>query len=479
MKKLYLMVLTTLMVILSGCGEEHKTTTQKVTVNAKVATEVAQPAAEINQEEANKIAIEAYVYLHPLLTMDITRRSLTNTPEGRINQFDHNRAFPEAEYREVVRPNFDTLYSGAWVDISKESMIISMPDTQGRHYILPIMDMWTDVFVAAGKRTSGTKAKNIALVPKGFKGKLPKGIEAIEAPTSMMWIINRIQTNGPKDYSFVNGLQEGFKITPLSQWGKKVAPKAFKVDPTVDMKTTPFDQMMAMDAKNYFNYGAELMKKYSPHSTDFSILARMKRIGIEAGKSFDYDNASPVVKAALENSITDGLQLMKETLPSMANIANGWQMNTSTMGVYGNEYMKRAIVTLVGLGAIPPEDGIYPLLLADADGEKLVGTNNYKIHFKKDEIPPVDAFWSITMYDHEGFQVANELNRFAIGDRDELVYNKDGSLDIYIQAKSPGKDKESNWLPSPDKGELGVTMRLYAPKPQALNGRWVPPAVHK
>ena len=439
----------------------------------------AQTTAEITQQEANEIAIEAYVYLHPLLTMDITRRTLTNTPEGRLNQFAHNRVFPKAEDREVVRPNFDTLYSSAWVDISEEPMIVSMPDTKDRYYILPIMDMWTDVFVAAGKRTSGTKAKNIALVPKCFKGKLPKGIEAVEAPTSMMWIINRIQTIGPKDYSFVNGLQEGFKITPLSQWGKKVALKPFKADPTADMKTSPFDQMMAMDAQKYFSYGAELMKEYPAHATDFSILARMKRIGIEAGKSFDYDKASPVVKAALDSSITDGLQLMKETLPSMATVANGWQMNTSTMGVYGNYYMKRAIVTLIGLGAIPPEDGIYPLLLADADGEKLVGTSNYKIHFEKDELPPVNAFWSITMYDHEGFQVANTLNRFAIGDRDDLVFNKDGSLDIYIQAKSPGKDKESNWLPSPDKGELGVTMRLYAPKPQALDGRWVPPVVNK
>ena len=439
----------------------------------------AQTTAEITQQEANEIAIEAYVYLHPLLTMDVTRRTLTNTPEGRLNQFAHNKVFPKAEDREVVRPNFDTLYSSAWVDISEEPMIVSMPDTKDRYYILPIMDMWTDVFVAAGKRTSGTKAKNIALVPKCFKDKLPKGIEAVEAPTSMMWIINRIQTNGPKDYSFVNGLQEGFKITPLSQWGKKVALKPFKADPTADMKTSPFDQMMAMDAQKYFSYGAELMKEYPAHATDFSILARMKRIGIEAGKSFDYDKASPVVKAALDSSITDGLQLMKETLPSMATVANGWQMNTSTMGVYGNYYMKRAIVTLIGLGAIPPEDGIYPLLLADADGEKLVGTSNYKIHFEKDELPPVNAFWSITMYDHEGFQVANTLNRFAIGDRDDLVFNKDGSLDIYIQAKSPGKDKESNWLPSPDKGELGVTMRLYAPKPQALDGRWVPPVVNK
>ncbi|MBW2573807.1 MAG: DUF1254 domain-containing protein, partial [Deltaproteobacteria bacterium] len=295
---------------------------------------------------------------------------------------------------------------------------------------------------------------------KGFKGKLPKGVEAIEAPTPTMWIINRIQTNGPKDYKFVNGLQDGFKVTPLSQWGKKVVHKPFKVDPTVDMKTTPFDQMMAMDAKKYFNYGADLMKKHPPHSTDFSILARMKRIGIVAGESFDYEKTSPVVKAALDRAVVDGLKLMKDTLPSLAPIVDGWQMNTSSMGVYGNFYMKRALVALVGLGAIPPEDAIYPLNLADADGKKTVGNNNYTMHFSKDKLPPVDAFWSITMYDKEGFQVANELNRFAIGDRDDLVYNKDGSLDIYIQAKSPGKDKESN-------------------EAQALDGRWVPPAIRK
>jgi hypothetical protein len=439
----------------------------------------AQTNTEITEQEANEIAIEAYIYLHPLLTMDVTRRAVTNVPEGAVNSFNHFRKFPEAEDRAVVRPNFDTLYSSAWIDITDEPMIISVPDTKDRYYVLPIMDMWTDVFAAAGKRTTGTKSGNYALVSKGFKGKLPKGVEAIEAPTPTMWIINRIQTNGPKDYKFVHGLQDGFKVTPLSQWGKKVVHKPFKVDPTVDMKTDPFDQMMAMDAKKYFSYGTDLMKKHPPHSTDFSILARMKRIGIVAGESFDYEKASPVFKAALDRAVVDGLQLMKDTMPSLAPIVDGWQMNTSSMGVYGNFYMKRALVALIGLGGIAPEEAIYPLNLADADGKKTVGTSSYTMHFSKDKLPPVDAFWSITMYDQDGFQVANELNRFAIGDRDDLVYNKDGSLDIYIQAKSPGKDKESNWLPSPDKGEIGITMRLYEPEAQALDGRWVPPVITK
>lgn len=445
----------------------------------------AQTSTEITEQEAYEIGLEAYVYLHPLVTMDVTRRVMTNVPGGDesgmgpMNIFHHKRTFPEADLRVVVRPNFDTVYSTGWLDITKEPVIITVPDTKGRYYIMPLMDMWTDVFAATGKRTSGTQAGNFAIVNQGYKGKLPKGVEVIEATTPYVWIINRIQTNGPKDYKFVNELQDGFKITPLSQWGKKAVQKPFKADPAVDMKASPYDQMVGMKAEQYFSYGAELMKMHSPHATDFSILARMKRIGIAAGKSFDFDQASPVVQKALKRAGVDGLQLMKDTLPSIATSANGWQMLNSPMGVYGNYYMKRAIITLMGLGAIPPEDAIYPLNLTDADGQKVVGTNNYVIHFSKDELPPVDAFWSITMYDEEGFQVANELNRFAIGDRDDLTYNKDGSLDIYMQAKSPGKDKESNWLPSPDKGVLGITMRLYMPKPQVLDGRWDPPVIKK
>ena len=237
--------------------------------------------------------------------------------------------------------------------------------------------------------------------------------------------------------------------------------------------------MTTMSAAEYFSYGAELMKVNPPHMTDWSTLARLSRVGIVPGESFDFANASPAVKAGLERALVDALQLMKNTIPTLAPVVNGWQMNTTTMGVYGNFYMKRAIVALIGLGANQPEDAIYPLLLSDADGNPIEGGKQYVLHFSQDELPPVDAFWSVTMYDEVGFQIANELNRFAIGDRDALTYNADGSLDIFIQHESPGRDRESNWLPSPARGMLGVTMRLYAPQPQALDGRWVPPAITK
>jgi hypothetical protein len=378
-----------------------------------------------------------------------------------------------------VRPNFDTLYSLAWLDLTRGPVIVSAPDTGGRYYLLPLMDMWTDAFAVPGRRTSGTAAANFAVVPAGWKGKLPKGVERIESPTPYVWIIGRTQTNGPKDYAAVHKVQDGYKVTLLSQWGKKPSTPKFTSDPTVDMKTPPLEQVNNMPAAKYFGYGAELMNRNPPHFTDWSQVARLKRIGIVPGKSFDLNKAPPAVKAGLERAVVNGLKQMKEKLPTLARVVNGWQMNTDTMGVYGDYYLKRAIVAMAGLGANQPEDAIYPLCIGDADRNPLDGANNYVLHFPKDELPPVGAFWSVTMYDAEGYQVANKLNRFAIGDRDELKYKPDGSLDLYLQHESPGADKESNWLPSPAKGTLGVTMRLYAPKPEALDGRWNPPAVKK
>ena len=446
----------------------------------------AQAAQKISQEDANEIAIEAYVYLYPLLLMDITRRVITNLPAGikdgvgPENTFHHMRRFPEANFREVVRPNFDTLYSNAWLDLTREPMVVSAQDTHGRYFMLPMLDMWTDVFAVPGTRTSGNQAQHYAIVPQGWQGKLPEGMPSIVAPTPYVWIIGRTQTNGVKDYDAVHKVQDGYTITPLSQWGRKnISAAVFKADPSVDMKTPPAEQVDTLPVERYFNRGAELMKVNRPHLTDWSTLARLKRIGIVAGESFDFAKASPTVKKALKRAMIDAPKLMKATLPSMAPIINGWQMNTTTMGVYGNFYMKRAIVAMVGLGANQPEDAIYPLNVSDADGNPIMGENRYVMHFSKEELPPVEAFWSLTMYDARGFQVANPLNRFALGDRDALKFNADGSLDIYIQHKSPGKDKEANWLPSPAKGELGLTLRLYAPKPQALDRRWVPPVIRK
>lgn len=437
----------------------------------------AQPAFA---EEAQAIAQEAYLYLYPLITMDVTRKQFINLDPkvsalgGPANSFTHIRAFPTAEMRVVVRPNFDTLYSIAWLDLTDGPVIVSTADTGGRYFLLPMLDMWTDVFAVPGKRTNGTGAANFALAPPGWTGNLPQDVDRIDAPTLYVWIIGRTQTNGVEDYEAVHKVQDGYKVTLLADWGETPRRIEQKIDPSVDTKTEPLRQVNAMAAVEYFKYGAELMKQNPPHVTDWSIVARMKRIGLEPGKSFD---AGKVSVDALTAGAAAGLKLMRDKLPTLARVVNGWQMNTDTMGVYGNFYLKRAIVAQVGLGANQPEDAIYPLNITDADGKRVMAENKYVLHFNRDELPPVDAFWSLTMYDAEGFQVANPLNRFAIGDRDALKFNPDGSLDLYIQNESPGPDKESNWLPGPKSRELGLTLRLYAPKPQVVNGGWNPPAI--
>jgi len=462
----FIAVLTTLLVVgVGSCGG------------------VLQAAELLSEAEAHEIGMEAYVYLYPLITMDVTRQVLTNVPPGQrpgfgpANAFSHMRAFPPSDFREVVKPNFDTLYSSAWLDLTHEPMIVSAPNTDGRYYLLPMLDMWSDVFAVPGKRTSGTGPGRWAVVPPGWRGVLPEGVQRIEAPTPYVWIIGRTQTNGPADYANVHKVQGGYRITPLSKWGKQPQPVNFKPDPSVDMKTDPLTQVTSMSAAEYFAYGADLMKLHPPHATDWSQIERMRRIGLQPGKRFDLAKADPAVRAALPRVPSDAIQAIRSGYKRLGRVVNGWSMKTDTMGVWGSYYLKRACIAMTGLGANQPEDAFYPESLTDAEGKPLAGGNRYVLHFDKGGLPPAEAFWSLTMYDADGFPVANPINRHAIGDRDALKFNADGSLDLYIQHESPGKDKEANWLPAPKSGELAITMRLYAPRASALNGRWNPPAV--
>ena len=447
----------------------------------------ARAAEPVSAEEAHTIGVEAYLYLYPLVTMDLTRKQLTNVEHdtggysGPMNTFANVAEYPTADSKAVVRPNFDTLYSSAWIDLTKEPLIVSVPDTDGRYYLLPMLDMWTDVFASPGWRTTGTQAGDFAIVPPGWQPagtELPADVQRIDAPTFYVWIIGRTKTDGPKDYDAVHKIQDGFKVTPLSGWGEPLAPVAAEVDPSIDMKTPPKIQVDRMAAGEYFAYAAEILKLQPPHITDQPILARMARIGIEPGKSFDLDKLDPTVKQALESAPQDAQKLMAWKVPTLARVVDEWSMNTDTMGVYGNYYLKRAIVAQLGLGANLPQDAIYPLNLGDEQGRPLDGTSNYTIHFDQETLPPVDAFWSITLYDQEGYQVANSLNRFAVSSWMPFAYNPDGSLDLYFQNASPGADKEANWLPAP-REPFNLTMRLYAPKSDALTGKWNPPPVTK
>lgn len=438
--------------------------------------------SKITAAEAHAIGVDAYIYFYPLLSMDITRKQFTNIEPGKefgkgpMNMFVSVPQYPPAEFKGVVRANFDTLYSIAWLDLTKEPLVIAAPDTDGRFYLLPMLDMWTDVFASPGWRTTGTEAGQFLVTPPGWTGTVPAGMSHLPAPTPFVWVIGRTKTDGAADYAAVHKIQAGYTVTPLSRLGKEPEAVTVKVDPAVDMKTPPKIQVDSMSAANYFTYAADLLKVNPPHSTDQPMLAQIKRIGIEAGKPFDMDALDPQIRAALQTVPQDAQALMTWKVPTLAREVNGWSMNTDTMGVYGNYYLKRAIVTQMGLGANLPEDAIYPLNIGDSDGKPLEGANKYVLHFNKGEAPPVNAFWSITLYDPEGFQVGNSLNRFAVSSWMPFKANADGSLDLYFQNESPGKDLEANWLPAP-KGPFNLTMRLYGPKAEALNGQWNPPAV--
>lgn len=430
------------------------------------------------------LARDVFDFGYPIVLMDATMRQVTAVPNatavtGRapVNQFAHFRSYPSADAKDVVRFNFDTLYSFAWIDLSRGPMILSVPDTGGRFYLVPTLDMWTDVFCSLGSRTTGTRAGHFAYVPPGWQGELPSGVTRIESPTSTIWMMGRTQTNGPADYANVHKVQDGLALTPLAQWGKTYSPPATAaVDATVDTTTPPQEQVGRMTGVELFTRLAELMKRFPPHYNDYPIVFRMRVLGFEPGKSWNASGLDPTTVEAINSGAKDALDILVNT-KSIGRHVNGWSIMTEGAGTYGTAYHQRAIVAYGGLGANLPEDAVYPVTFVDADGRLLDGANKYVLHFDKGQLPPANAFWSLTMYDGKGFQVPNPLNRFAIGDRDTLTFNPDGSLDLLIQAESPGKDKESNWLPSPPSGMMAPTMRIYSPRAEMLDGSWAPSAI--
>lgn len=439
--------------------------------------------SETDQATVDAIAVEAYTYLYPLVLMDLTRRQGTNVEtldavpgRGPADTFVHLREFPAADFKDVVKPNFDTLYSAAWLPLHDEPRIVSVPDAGDNYYLLPLYDMWSEIFACPGNRTTGGGAASYALCGPGWEGTLPDGVERIDAPTPWVWIIGRTKAS-PELYSHVHEFQDGMSVMPLSAWPGPAPAVSGNVDPSVDNTTPPLRQVFALDAVGFFSYAAELMKEHPPHFNDWPQLKRLERIGIVPGESFDLAAVAPEVRAALEAAVPKATKLITERQQTLAVPREGWISLNENMGAWGTGYLRRACVGLIGLGANLPEDAIYPVSYVDADGEPYNGAHDYKLHFAADALPPVLAFWSLTLYDDEGFQVANELDRFAIGDRDALEYNADGSLDILIQQARP-ESGTSNWLPSPG-GSYNLCLRLYYPRPEALGGSWLPPGVTK
>jgi hypothetical protein len=435
-----------------------------------------------SREEAEAIATLAYIYGFPLVLMDVSREVMTSVPaptglKAPLNRFIHLRQFPDYSLHEVVSPNVDTLYSTAWLDLSREPVVLAVPEMGKRYYLMQLLDAWTNVFAAPGTRTTGSGAGAFAIVGPGWEGTLPPNVRKIAAPTNLVWILGRTYTAGSEDYPTVRAIQDRYQLVPLSSWGRPYTPPAqVPFDISADVDTAPVDQTSRLSASAFLTRLAGLMGPNPPADDDEPMVRRLRMIGLVPGESFALDRLPVPLAAAVASGVAAG----RERLEALAKappqeLVNGWLIERR-VGRYDTNYMLRAHVALVGLGANLPEDAIYPMAVVDGEGAKLTGSNRYLLHFPADALPPVDAFWSVTMYDERHFLVKNPIERYAVGDRQPLHFNPDGSLDVFIQNADPGRERHANWLPAPPDG-FNLILRLYSPRKAVLDGAWSPPPV--
>jgi hypothetical protein len=358
-------------------------------------------------DEVRRIAAKGYVFAYPLVLLDLTRRSTLARQAMLgvgVNQFVHQRAFPDEHARLVIRPNADTFYSTAWLDLSEEPLLLHVPDTHDRYYVMQLLDAWTETVALPGKRSRGTQEGWFAIVGPGWRGALPAHVQRIDVPTNTAWLLGRTQVNGSGDYDTVHATQNGFALMPLHLYPKGGAAPDAKPpgSPATVSADPPPVQVRRMTATQFFGAVASLLPQNPPHAQDAPMMKELARIGVAPGQSFDPESLGAEGRAALH------------------------------------------------------------------------GAHAYTLHFAKAQLPPVRAFWSLTLYGEDGYFIANPIHRFAIGDRDALKFNADGSLDLYIQHDAPGADRDGNWLPAPE-GAFNLTLRLYWPREQVASGRWVPP----
>ena len=435
-------------------------------------------------EEAVSTAVDAYLYGYPLITFDVARQQQTNVavPDAEhapMGQMIRMRTYPAVDNHCCAAPNADTLYTEAWLDVSKEPSVLSIPDMGNRYYIVPMLDGYSEVLSVASPPTTGYKVQTYAITGPGWTGTLPPGVTQVKSATGMVWVLGRIYCTGtPEDYKAVHALQDKVTVIPLSAYGKPYTPPPGQVDPNFDMKTAVRKQVDALDIDAYFSRLAQLMKTNRPTAADTPLVARMAKIGLVPGQDYDPSKLSGFDKEAIKAVPKLALLKMAKLLKDQKT-TNGWLYFTSGVGNWGTDYPLRAMGNMLGPGWNRPQDAVYPLSQKDASGDEYNGSDhNYVMHFGKGQFPPVKAFWSITLYDPDFFFAPNSINRYELSQRNKFITNPDGSVDMYSQAESPGKAKEANWLPAP-KGKFVLVMRLYWPTnrpPSILDGSWTPPS---
>jgi len=431
------------------------------------------------------IAKNAFIFGIPLFLIDVTKNKFTNVEvpvpglAAPLNQLTISTSFPPQDQTLIVRPNADTYYTVGFLDLSKEPIVLTIPKTNDIYYLLPLLDAYGNVFSSPGKRTGVTQGGTFLLTGPNWKDSVPAGLKEIKSPTNTVWVIGRFQVNNDKQGSqLIVPLEKKVTVIPLSSFGKPYSAPNGRVDASLS-KLLPNEQLANTPIDSFFNYINQLLVTNPPTAADAPAMANFAKIGIGPGLKFDLNSFDTATQAALKEIPKLVLGRMTEILKKGAvKPVNGWSVAFKGFGNPGTDYDLRALVCFFGLGANIPEDAIYPTSMVDSAGNPYNGANKYVMHFEKGQTPPVDGFWSLTMYNEGGYFIKNPINRYAIGDRNPLKFNADGSLDLYFQNASPGKDKESNWLPAPA-GNFNLCLRLYWPKKAVMEGAWTPPPVKK
>jgi hypothetical protein len=365
---------------------------------------------KIDDSTIIKTITEAYVFGIPIVLEDLTRRKLidgANPRHGFINTFTHLSFFPDASFRLVVRPNADTYYSTAFLDLGKEPVVLSVPDTKGRYYMMPMMDAYTNVFASPGKRTTGTSQATYLISGPSWTGTVPAGMQQIKAPTNMVWILGRTQVNSREDgKDVVIPLQNQYRLSPLSIFRKSAPPVVAEHDSTLP-SGDPNTILRNIPAAVFFNYLNRLMVDNPPAAADVEAMARFAWVGVKPGGLFDPQRFDTTVRAFLTHLPMGFIAKAVQIFSAPDKEHNGWKISVGKIGAFGTDYRARAIVAYNALGANLAEDAIYPTCNVDADGQSFTGANKYVLHFDKGMTPPVNAFWSLTLYDQSGYMVVD------------------------------------------------------------------------
>lgn len=430
--------------------------------------------------DIRRLGADAFVFGFPLLTMTSTMRWATNVSKAGderapLNQFAHLQRFPDPAFRAIVGTNAYTLYSQAWLDLSEEPLILDLPDTGGRSYLMPLIDAWTEVFICLGPRTVGTAGGAYALAGPGWSGPLPEGLRRIDAPTNVVWVVGHTHATSRDDLCFGRAIQEGLALTPLSAYGGSYTPPDGAVDPALDSPPGPHHVLTEMGAGDFLEELAREMDANPPASGDRPILDRLAEIGLQPGRPFAWEGLPGEIREALEAGFEEGRQAV--VAPPPPRLENGWHSLRERLGTYGADYLRRAQIANVALGIAHPEDAVFPLTAADGDGNRLNGAHRYVLRFEPGGLPPVEALWSLALYDMDQLLIENPIDRYALGNRDELEIGTDGSLEILIQ-HGPPTGSNANWLPAPE-GDFNLMLHMYWPSQRALDGSWTIPPVRR